>query len=199
MPKAKIIRKKAKATLDKKLFKSGWLWPLLIFIIEGAIISLLGIISPAVTAILGVASATYYIALSRRTAEAKNLGIYFSTMKDDIVGKIILGLLYYFYLFLWGMVPVVGIVKRYSYSMTFYIKTEHPNYTAKEAITKSREMMNGYKWKLFCLDLSFFGWYILSFLTFGVLAFWLAPYKTAAYTHFYEELKEARANEIIIK
>ncbi len=199
MPKAKILRQKAKATLDNKLFKGGWLWPLLLSIIEGTVISTLGIFSPVVAAIIGVASATYFLALSRRTSEAKNLGVYFSTMIDGIAGKITLGLLQTLYLLLWGLVPVVGIVKIYSYSMTFYIKAEHPEYTAKEVITKSREMMNGYKWKLFCLDLSFFGWYILSFLTFGVLSLWLTPYKAAAYTHFYEELKEARAKEIIIK
>lgn len=199
MPKAKVLRKKAKATLDKKPFKGGWLWPLLILLIEGSVRLFLGPLSLAVTAIMGVASATYFIALSRRTAEAKNISVYFSSMKDGIVGKIVLSLIYKLYLFLWGLIPVVGIVKRYAYKMTFYIKAENPYLSAKEAITKSREMMNGYKWKLFCLDLSFIGWDILNICTLGVLSLWLAPYKTAAYTHFYEDLKEARLNEVIIE
>lgn len=35
---------------------------------------------------------------------------------------------------------------------------EHPGLTANEAITESRRIMDGNKWRLFCLDLSFLGW-----------------------------------------
>jgi len=38
---------------------------------------------------------------------------------------------------------------------------QHPSLTANEAITESRRIMNGNKWRLFCLDFSFIGWELL--------------------------------------
>ena len=36
--------------------------------------------------------------------------------------------------------------------------------------------MNGHKWELFIMGLSFLGWLILSVLTFGIGLLWLLPY-----------------------
>ena len=66
------------------------------------------------------------------------------------------------YIALWSLLLVIpGIVKTYSYAMTPYIMSEHPSLTANEAITESRRIMNGNKWRLFCLDFSFIGWELL--------------------------------------
>ena len=66
------------------------------------------------------------------------------------------------YTVLWSLLLVIpGIVKIYSYAMTPYIMAEHPSLTANEAITESRRIMDGNKWRLFCLDLSFIGWELL--------------------------------------
>jgi uncharacterized membrane protein len=73
--------------------------------------------------------------------------------------------------------------------MAFYIRNDHPEYTATEAITKSREMMKGYKGKLFLLDLSFIGWIIVGILCCGVGTLWVYPYQQMARAHFYQELK----------
>ena len=55
------------------------------------------------------------------------------------------------YIALWSLLLVIpGIVKTYSYAMTPYIMSEHPSLTANEAITESRRIMNGNKWRLFC-------------------------------------------------
>mgnify|MGYP005949728973 CR=1 FL=1 len=54
------------------------------------------------------------------------------------------------YIALWSLLLVIpGIVKTYSYAMTPYIMSEHPSLTANEAITESRRIMNGNKWRLF--------------------------------------------------
>ena len=73
--------------------------------------------------------------------------------------------------------------------MTFYILKEHPEMTATEAITESRRIMLGNKWRLFCLDFSFIGWYLLSCLTFGILLIWVLPYHEAAHAAFYDSIK----------
>ena len=66
------------------------------------------------------------------------------------------------YTILWTFLFIVpGIIKAYSYAMTPYILSEHPDMTANEAITESRRIMDGNKWRLFCLSISFIGWDIL--------------------------------------
>ena len=100
------------------------------------------------------------------------------------------GILQTIFLTLWTLLFIIpGIVKIYSYSMTYYVLHDNPNLSASEAITESRRMMNGYKGKLFCLDLSFIGWFLLSALTLWLLGFYVLPYYNAARARFYEALK----------
>ena len=72
--------------------------------------------------------------------------------------------------------------------MTGYILAEHPDLTAGEAIERSREMMSGNRWRLFCLRISFIGWDILCSLTLGIGNLWLRPYRQAAEAAFYREV-----------
>ncbi len=92
---------------------------------------------------------------------------------------------------LWLMLFIIpGIVKAYSYSMVPYIITDHPELSSNEVITMSRKMMQGNKWRAFCLDLSFLGWIILGILTCGlVLVFWTSPYMESTTAALYNELK----------
>ena len=71
--------------------------------------------------------------------------------------------------FLWALLLIIpGIMKAFSYALTPYIIMDEPELTARQAITRSCEIMEGRRWKLFCLYLSFIGWGILSLLTFGI-------------------------------
>lgn len=79
------------------------------------------------------------------------------------------------------------IVKSLSYSMTFYVMVDF-NLSGRKAISKSVELMKGYKAKLFRLGLSFFGWYLLCMITFGIGTIFLAPYVEATVAEFYAEL-----------
>ena len=95
------------------------------------------------------------------------------------------------YLILWGIISlgIVSIVKSFSYSMTYYILEENPELSVNEAITQSRKMMKGKKWKLFCLSLSYFGWILLSVLTLGILFLWVGPRIEQAFYSFYLDCK----------
>lgn len=109
----------------------------------------------------------------------------FSRLGDGFCLK----LLEWIYIVLWSMLFVIpGIVASYRYAMAPYILLEHPDMSASDAITASKEMMNGHKWELFCLDFSFIGWDLLSALTLGIGALWLNPYTNAARTAFYRSL-----------
>ena len=100
-------------------------------------------------------------------------------------------LLVFVYTLLWTLLLVIpGIIKAYSYSMTFYILRENPEMTAGDAITASQIMMDGHKMDLFLLSLSFIGWAILASITFGIGYLWLIPYIYTAYAAFYETLKK---------
>ncbi len=93
------------------------------------------------------------------------------------------------YVSLWSLLFIIpGIVAFYSYSMTDYILAENPSLTASQAINKSKSMMSGNKWRLFCLHFSFIGWDILASLSFGIGYLWLTPYKQAAIAAFYRDI-----------
>ena len=93
------------------------------------------------------------------------------------------------YTFLWMLLFIVpGIIKSYSYSMTYYITKDKPELSTEEAINESMRLMEGNKMRLFLLDLSFIGWVLLSFLTCCIGLLWLIPYAQTARACFYEDL-----------
>lgn len=98
------------------------------------------------------------------------------------------------YTFLWTLLLVVpGIIAAYSYAMTPFIMAENPDMTASEAIAASKELMNGHKFDLFVLGLTFIGWDLLAVLTLNLGHIALNPYKNAAYAAFYKNLTAPRA------
>ena len=114
----------------------------------------------------------------------------FDGFTDGFVSRMLGFILYTLYIALWSILFIIpGIVKSYSYAMTFYILRDDPSIGANEAITRSRQMMDGHKWQLFCLHFSFIGWILLSMLTLGILTLWVMPYMETATAVFYESIK----------
>lgn len=104
--------------------------------------------------------------------------------------------LVYVYTLLWSLLLFVpGIVKSYSYSMTYFILKDDPDLQYNAAIDKSIAMMDGNKMKLFLLDLSFLGWLLLSLLSFGIGFLFLLPYVYSAHAAFYEDLKKEKLEQ----
>lgn len=95
------------------------------------------------------------------------------------------------YTVLWSLLFVIpGIYASYGYAMTPYILMENKEMTANEAIRASKELMNGNRFRLFCLEISFIGWALLAvFLTAGIGFLWLVPYMEASFAAFYREIK----------
>lgn len=62
------------------------------------------------------------------------------------------------------------IPKTYLYSLAYFIGIDNSEMSAKEVVEKSAELMNGYRWKYFCLSFSFIGWYLLVGLVYGILS-----------------------------
>lgn len=103
------------------------------------------------------------------------------------------------FVILWSLLLLIpGIIAGLRYSMTFYIINDNPDISAMDALNASKEMMVGFKWKLFCLYLSFLGWAILSIFTLGIGYLWLMPYIQASFANFYQNLKDAYVGKIVI-
>lgn len=91
---------------------------------------------------------------------------------------------------LWSFLLVIpGIIACFRYALTYYILADNPEMSGSDAIKKSKEMMIGHKWELFVLLFSFFWWYLLCFITFGIAAIYVSPYINATMVNFYEKLK----------
>lgn len=116
------------------------------------------------------------------------------------VTAFLIQLINFLFIFLWSLLFIVpGIIKTYSYKMTFFIFRDNPDISFNEARKRSVKLMKGNKWKFFCLQFSFTGWYILCFMTFGILYLWVKPYINTAYAEFYQSLidKKAELEEVV--
>ena len=99
---------------------------------------------------------------------------------------------------LWSLLFVIpGIIAYYRFYMAKYIMAENPDVGVMEAIRQSKQMMKGYKGKLFVLELSFIGWALLCGLTLGIGLLWLQPYIRTTETAFYLELKKGFAGSAV--
>ena len=135
---------------------------------------------------IGVGYAKFNLNLvDKKNAAFETLFEYFSRWKTTTIARLLRAL----YVFLWSLLFIIpGIVAGFSYAMTDYILAEDPELTADEAISQSKSLMMGNKWRFFCLQFSFIGWDILATLAFGIGHLWLTPYKQAAYAAFYREV-----------
>ena len=144
--------------------------------------------------VLSVGMCVILLQISRSGASGfENL---FDGFRKGFGNNVVASILVQLFTFLWSLLFIIpGIIKSYSYSMTYYILADNPDMAPTEAIKASQEMMKGNKWRLFCLDFSYIGWYLLSCLTFGVLLLWIAPYNMMAHAEFYESIRPRPAVE----
>lgn len=97
---------------------------------------------------------------------------------------------------LWFLTIVGGVIKRYEYIMIPYILAENPGIKMKDAFALSKKLMNGNKWNVFLLDLSFLGWHIMNFFTAGILnVFFVNPYKVGTFAELYLFLRKNALEE----
>jgi len=96
---------------------------------------------------------------------------------------------------LWALLLIVpGIIAAISYSMTFYIMADNGEMSGQDAIRKSKELMDGNKYRYFCLVCRFLGWFLLGILSLGIGFLWIVPYFMASNAGFYETLIQPEIN-----
>lgn len=179
------IKRNAKKNLSGK-----WGLAIGLFLIMGLLIGITSFIFVGPIIIAGPLMLGFYICYLKMQ---RNQDVEFEELFsgfNNFVTSMVTYLLIFIYTFLWSLLFIIpGIIKALSYSMSLFILADNPNMKANEAITKSKEMMNGHKWELFVLYLSFIGWMLLTILTFGILVIYVGPYMYASLAAFYEEIK----------
>ena len=159
----------------------------LITIVEGAILSFGSPVAFLIAGAFSIGLATYFL----NVADRKNSDItdLFTPFKQQFGNSILFFILETVFIFLWSLLFVIpGMVAAFSYAMTPYILAEHPEMSALDALRMSKDMMKGNKGRYFCLQLSFIGWILLCFLTFGIGILFLIPYMQAANAEFFNEI-----------
>ena len=185
--KISVIKQRAKAAL-----KGHWFANIVVLVLMVLITAVLDLtyVGALLSGLVMFGSAAFYLELVK--SKQGKIGTFFGGMFKKFFKRWGASLLISLYTFLWTMLFMIpGIVKSYAYAMTPYIMMEKPEMGINDAITKSRMMMKGHKWQLFCLDLSFTGWMLLSIVTLGIAFFYVWPYYSTARAQFYKEVKRS--------
>ena len=149
--------------------------------------------------LLEVGGTSFFI---KNRTERPGVGEVLSSFKSGHYGNIVLTLfLRDLFIALWTLLFIVpGIIKSLEYLMVPYILAENPAMDRKEAFAISKRMMDGQKWDVFVLGLSFIGWELLSAVTCGIVGiFYVNPYIKATYAELYTFNKIKAYNEGYIR
>lgn len=84
------------------------------------------------------------------------------------------------------------------FSQTYYLLLDFPEYTVKELLTLSKEVMKGNKGRLFYIYISFIPLFLLGLLSCGIGFFFIIPYLNMTLAKFYLNLIECRENNKIV-
>lgn len=187
------IRSKARAMLGNGIFARNWLMIVLMISVISIIVGAANYIGCGLGSLL--LSGPLYIGLY-------NVLLNMSKGEEDIRFEsvfegcykfgpnLVLGVMHTLIIMLWSLLFIIpGIIRSYSLSLAYYIRNDHPEYTWRQCLDASEQMMQGHKWRLFKLHFSFLGWTLLSVLTLGIGSIWVTAYKQTATTVFYEDLK----------
>lgn len=137
-----------------------------------------------------------YFLKARKGSKIKISTIWYVFKDGNLANIAIIMLIRNIYNALWYLTIIGGIIKTYEYRMIPYILAENPKINRRQAFKLSKQMMKGNKFKTFVLDMSFFGWNLLSVLTYGLLSIlYVNPYNAATIAELYVDLKNTAIKE----
>lgn len=182
----------------KKNLSGNWQWAVLLtlvtFIICGLAGALIRWVDSFLAAMLMVGYAYTFLDLNHGILEKNYFTAMFSGFTHNRFVPVFLNwLLSTLFITLWTLLLIIpGIIKALAYSQSYYIIKDMLESGQEvqpiEAITKSRQLMDGHKWEFFVLELSFIGWGILSCITLGIGFLWLKPYMQMTNVKYYRQL-----------
>ena len=87
---------------------------------------------------------------------------------------------------------VPGIIMIYNYRMAIYVAFDHPDWGPIACLKESRYMMKGKKGEVFGLEISFFGWFMVSqaaaSVTIPIVDIWIKPYMGFTMAQMYNKI-----------
>lgn len=183
----------------RKSLARNWNWAalltLLLIVIGVVIRYLLDDLSQPLIDLLSISLAFTFLDLADDGTKENNYftALFAAFTRDRILPVFINWLLSTIFICLWFLLLIVpGIVKALAYSQAKYIVKDlvdsGQEVGATEAITNSRQLMNGHKWEYFLLNLTFTGWVILGCLSLGIGFLWISPYIQVTKAKYYRKL-----------
>ena len=198
-----ILKANARNQLGNDIFGGNWIKLVGLFLIISLAISALSFTGVGLVLVYGaIAYALARICVN--VVKYPNAEINYENalcgIKENFIESLLLYILQSLFIMLWSLLLYIpGIIKAYEYSMSFYIMQENEGKSWEKCLDESKRMMEGNKWQLFCLDLSFLGWYILGLLVFGIGCFFVVPYHQMARANFYMALKAEYVGDVIVQ
>ena len=164
----------------KVLLKDNWLVAFAFIFLFEIIVSIASSITSGIIAF--ILSVSFTIAINNvfiyaYLGKGYEISNFTKGFDKGISNRIALSALKNIFIVLWSLLFIIpGIVKGYSYMLADFISRENPEKSATECLDESRKLMDGHKMDMFLFDLSFFGWWILTILTCGILSIYVVPY-----------------------
>jgi uncharacterized membrane protein len=167
---------------------------ILIAVIPGSIPKIGWIINIFIGGPIAFGLAYYFLSFTRgKNPILEDLFKGFSVYGKTLVAYLLMAL----FVILWTLLLIVpGIIAAISYSMTFYILADNSEMSGHDAIKKSKALMNGHKYRYFCLGGRFIGWGLLGILSLGIGFLWIGPYFMTSNARFYETLIHPENSQI---
>ena len=147
MTPSSVLRQRARRTLGGNIFGNEWIYGLLVSLVFSLFtgISATGVLAILVFVLSGAVSVgycKYFLERARGNISYDNISVCLDGFRGDMAPNIVTGLLVFLYTFLWTLLFIIpGIIKSYSYSMAYYIRCDHPEYTATQAIKESQRII----------------------------------------------------------
>ena len=137
---------------------------------------------------LSVGAAAVYIDLVRGDGNIR-IRKYFCGFRHFIENTVI-AIMYVLQVVLWSLFFIIpGIYVSYSFALVFHIKRDHPEYRWKQCFDESENLMRGNRFKLFKLQISHIGWFLLGLAFLLIGSYWTMPYYNTSIAIFYEEVR----------
>ena len=188
------IKANARAQLGGNIFANNWLMIMVVGIIVSAVNSLAISFTMGIAIIFIAGPLEYGVArvcVKRALGEPKvDFADVFKGFSENFMGAMLLGLLRNIFITLWGILFFIpGVIKYYDWAMSSYIQQDDPSKDWKTCLNESRAMMYGYRWQLFCIDVTMFLWSLLGYLACFIGVIFVVPYQYMAHANFYLALK----------
>ncbi len=84
---------------------------------------------------------------------------------------------------------IPGILMFYNTAMAYFIFSDDEDMAPWAAVSESFRLMKGNRFRLFKLQLSFLGWFLLVLLTLGLALIYVGPYYMTALAKFYDQIR----------